>query len=48
MIEILTIFIFIWIVNWIGELMTSPPLPPYPDDGEDEGIYRPEDDEEQP
>ena len=25
-----------------------PPLPPYPDDGEDEAIFRPEDDDEQP
>ena len=27
---------------------SCPPLPPYPDDGEDEGIYRPEDEDEQP
>lgn len=25
-----------------------PPLPPYPDDWEDEGIFRPEDEDEQP
>lgn len=27
---------------------TCPPLPPYPDDWEDEGIFRPEDEDEQP
>lgn len=52
MISAICMIAFLCILSWIDEKLEAwaecPPLPPYPDDGEDEGIYRPEDEPEQP